>query len=69
MIQLRKSARWAAVGVIALAPLASAPAASADPPYSSCAQARADGRSNIPQGDPGYSSKLDRDHDGIACES
>lgn len=43
--------------------------AAADPPYSSCADAAADGRSNIPKGDPGYSSGLDRDHDGVACES
>lgn len=54
----------AAASLVALA----APAA-ADPPYSSCADARADGASNIQQGDPGYSSKLDRDGDGVACES
>jgi hypothetical protein len=38
-------------------------------PYSSCGDAAIDGRYNIPTGDPGYSPRLDRDHDGIACES
>lgn len=37
------------------------------PPYSNCADARADGRSNIPRGDPAYNPALDRDGDGIAC--
>ena len=45
------------------------PAAQADPPYANCKAAAADGRYNIPKGDPAYSSKLDRDGDGIACES
>lgn len=37
------------------------------PPYSNCQEARADGRSNIPRGDPAYNPALDRDNDGIAC--
>ena len=37
--------------------------------YRSCAAARADGRSNIPAGAPGYRPGLDRDGDGFACES
>lgn len=37
--------------------------------YRSCAAARADGRSNIPAGAPGYRPGLDRDGDGVACES
>lgn len=37
--------------------------------YRSCAVARADGRSNIPIGAPGYRPGLDRDGDGVACES
>jgi hypothetical protein len=49
--------------------LAGAPSASADPPYASCKAASADGRYNIPQADPAYRSKLDRDDDGIACEA
>jgi hypothetical protein len=30
--------------------------------------AHADGRYNIPQGDPDYKASQDRDNDGIACE-
>ncbi|MCQ4364973.1 excalibur calcium-binding domain-containing protein [Mycobacterium gordonae] len=43
--------------------------AQADPPYANCKAAAADGRYNIPRGDPAYAPKLDRDNDGIACES
>jgi hypothetical protein len=46
-----------------------APAAQADPPYANCKAAAQDGRYNIPRGDPAYQQKLDRDNDGIACES
>mgnify|MGYP000101825958 CR=1 FL=1 len=42
-----------------------APIASA---YRSCAEARAAGAAPIYAGQPGYSRKLDRDGDGIACE-
>jgi hypothetical protein len=38
------------------------------PPYSDCDAAHADGRYNIPRGDPAYQAKLDRDGDGIACD-
>ena len=37
--------------------------------FKSCKEARAAGYSDIKKGEPGYSSKLDRDSDGIACES
>ena len=37
--------------------------------FPNCAAARAAGRSNIRRGEPGYGSHLDRDGDGIACES
>ena len=37
--------------------------------YSSCAAARADGKRNIKRGQPGYRPALDRDNDGVACES
>ena len=40
----------------------------ADRSFSSCKQARAAGYSRMRRGDPGYSAKLDRDGDGIACE-
>ncbi|BDB41278.1 MULTISPECIES: excalibur calcium-binding domain-containing protein [Mycobacterium] len=58
----------AGVGVLGIG-LTVAPDAQADPPYANCTQAHNDGRYNIPKGDPAYSPKLDRDNDGIACES
>lgn len=48
--------------------LPDAAVAAAGPPYSNCSEAHADGRYNIPRDDPAYSSKLDRDGDGLACE-
>ena len=36
--------------------------------FSSCEEAWANGYSYLHEGDPGYSAKLDRDHDGVACE-
>ena len=36
--------------------------------FSSCMEAWANGYSDLHEGDPGYSAKLDRDHDGMACE-
>ena len=55
------------------APLpAPAPAPAPNPSQSSyypnCAAVRAAGAAPLHRGDPGYSSKLDRDGDGIACE-
>jgi LPXTG-motif cell wall-anchored protein len=37
--------------------------------FDNCTEAYAAGRANIPQGDPAYSKKLDRDNDGIACDN
>jgi hypothetical protein len=37
--------------------------------YKNCAEAHADGRWNIPEGDPAYRPALDKDHNGVACES
>jgi hypothetical protein len=37
--------------------------------YKNCTEVKAAGKAPIRIGDPGYSSKLDRDGDGIACES
>ena len=59
----------AAVGAIAVIGAIVAPSATAGPPYATCKDAAKDGRCNIPQIDPAYSPKLDRDGDGIACES
>lgn len=56
------------------APAPAAPAPAADMPeltdvyYKNCAAVRAAGAAPIHTGDPGYSRKLDRDGDGIACE-
>ncbi|MFB7716877.1 excalibur calcium-binding domain-containing protein [Nocardia sp. NPDC056100] len=46
------------------APVPAAPAVT----YKSCAEAKAAGAAPLRRGDPGYSSRLDRDGDGIACE-
>lgn len=48
------------------APEQPAPAQSAY--YPNCAAARSAGAAPLYAGDPGYSSKLDRDGDGVACE-
>lgn len=37
--------------------------------FRTCAEARAAGLSDIPRGGHGYGPHLDRDGDGIACES
>ena len=36
--------------------------------YANCTQARAAGAAPLYRGQPGYSAKLDRDGDGVACE-
>ncbi|HGQ1824550.1 TPA: Ltp family lipoprotein [Streptococcus pneumoniae] len=36
--------------------------------FSSCKEAWANGYSDLHEGEPGYSAKLDRDHDGVTCE-
>ncbi|WHU45959.1 excalibur calcium-binding domain-containing protein [Gordonia sp. L191] len=53
---------------IAGSALAAGPAQSA-PYYSNCSEARAAGAAPLYRGDPGYRSALDRDNDGIACET
>lgn len=60
---------------LATPPGAVAPPSTASPPlatvvsYASCAAVRAAGRAPLYRGQPGYALHLDRDHDGIACES
>ncbi|WP_369974119.1 excalibur calcium-binding domain-containing protein [Mycobacterium sp. 3519A] len=51
------------------AAIGAAPIVNASGPYANCSQAHADGRYDIPQGDPDYWPGGDRDKDGIACES
>ncbi|MEV6348558.1 excalibur calcium-binding domain-containing protein [Actinoplanes sp. NPDC051851] len=36
--------------------------------YANCTEVRAAGAAPIRRGGPGYSRKLDRDGDGVACE-
>ena len=36
--------------------------------YANCTEAKAAGAAPLYRGEPGYRDKLDRDHDGIACE-
>ncbi|WP_083777843.1 excalibur calcium-binding domain-containing protein [Segniliparus rotundus] len=59
----------AAIAFGAVLPTVSPQAAEAGPPYQNCDEARADGAAPIQKGDPGYSSRLDRDGDGVACEN
>lgn len=49
-------------------PTPSAPAPAPVRPFTSCAQAREAGAAPLYRGDPGYSPRLDRDKDGVACE-
>lgn len=44
------------------------PVTSGSVTYANCDAARAAGAAPIYRGEPGYSSKLDRDGDGVACE-
>jgi hypothetical protein len=46
-----------------------APAAIADAPYKNCTQARANGDTDIPSSSDKYGPWLDRDSDGVGCES
>ncbi|WP_436054299.1 excalibur calcium-binding domain-containing protein [Phenylobacterium sp. LjRoot225] len=52
------------------APIAPRAVASANyaPRYRTCREARAAGAAPLYRGQPGYSSQLDRDDDGTACE-
>lgn len=40
-----------------------------DQHFANCSDARARGRQNIPVWDPSYRERMDRDGDGVACES
>jgi hypothetical protein len=50
---------------IGVAPVAVAESA----PYKNCTEARSNGDTNIPSSSDKYGSHLDRDGDGIGCES
>lgn len=55
------------VATIAFAALGAASPADAQT-YPSCAAARAAGAAPLRRGQAGYSARLDRDRDGVACE-
>jgi hypothetical protein len=57
-----------ALAVAALA-LAGAATANAEPYYKNCSAARDAGAAPVMEGDPGYGPHLDRDGDGVGCES
>ena len=50
------------------APAANVPAPAANVSYQNCDAVRAAGAAPIHAGDPGWSPKFDRDHDGVGCE-
>lgn len=50
-------------------PVQPPPAEPAAAYYANCDEARAAGAAPLHRGDPGYRSGLDRDDDGVACES
>ncbi|OXS61574.1 DNA-entry nuclease [Cohnella sp. CIP 111063] len=49
-------------------PATAAPAGNNEVRYPNCAAVREAGKAPLRKGDPGYSAKLDRDGDGVACE-
>jgi hypothetical protein len=49
-------------------PRSTAPPTAASVYYQNCTEARAAGAAPLYEGEPGYRSGLDRDHDGVACE-
>jgi hypothetical protein len=60
---------WLIIGATALSLFVGVPQAPPAGGYSDCEQAAQDGQANIPQDAPGYRAALDRDDDGIACET
>jgi hypothetical protein len=68
--KMKKSTSVLAVAaVIGLSALTATPASATIGAYPNCDTAAAAGAFNIPVGAPGYGPHLDRDKDGIACES
>ncbi|MFF5478173.1 LAETG motif-containing sortase-dependent surface protein [Streptomyces sp. NPDC012935] len=58
------------VAALALAALpATAAAHDGDHPFENCTEAYANGYSDIPKGDKHYGTHLDRDGDGLGCDS
>lgn len=64
MVRLAFAAAVLLTGLgVATAPITSAA------PYKNCSEARANGDTNIPSTSDKYGTHLDRDRDGIGCES
>ena len=61
-------AALATAGILAGGTVAAAPPSVRCGPYSTCAEAKVDGRCDIPRGDPDYWLYGDADRDGMACE-
>lgn len=55
--------------VVAATAVGAAPLASAQQPYPNCKTAAQDGVYDIPSDSPYYGPWLDRDSDGVGCES
>ncbi|WP_431816659.1 excalibur calcium-binding domain-containing protein [Gordonia jacobaea] len=56
------------VGPRTTTPTANSDSGAGSASYGSCSAARAAGAAPLYEGQPGYSSSLDRDGDGVACE-
>lgn len=67
---MKKSTSVLAIAaVVGLSALTATSASAAPTAYPNCKTAAAAGEFNIPVGSPGYGPHLDRDNDGIGCES
>jgi Excalibur calcium-binding domain len=69
-ISFAAAALIASLGVLAAPAIANAaPAIANGKPYKNCSEARANGDSDIPSSSDKYGPWLDRDGDGVGCES
>jgi excalibur calcium-binding domain-containing protein/uncharacterized protein DUF4189 len=68
MANVLANALMMAVGPVLACSLAPTPTASAMP-FSNCDQVEAAGLAHLTAGEPGYRASLDRDGDGVACET
>lgn len=59
----------AVAGAFAGFGVGASPLATADAPYENCSEARANGDTDIPSNSDMYGPWLDRDGDGVGCES
>lgn len=65
----KTAAALAALAAAGFTGLSMAPASAAPFAFDRCADAYAIGIGNIPEGQPGYGTHLDRPYDGVACEN